>query len=136
VKYRTSVFAMLMVLLLIGAGYAQQTPANSSPDIPQAVAAKAQPLKVIHREVPVYPPEAKSRRLMGTVVVEAVVDRQGNVVSAKMINGHKIFEDAALTAIKAWKFSPATLEGQPVEQKTRIQLNFLDTAPASSAAAK
>jgi protein TonB len=115
---------MLIVLLLLGAGYAQQTPANSPPDIPQAAAAKLQPPKVIHREPPVYPAEARARRIMGTVVVEAVVDRQGNVISARMVNGLKLFEDAAVTAIKAWKFAPGTLEGLPVEQKVRIKLTF------------
>jgi protein TonB len=136
VKYRAIIFAILAVLLLLGAGYAQQTPPNSPQDIPQPVAAKAQPLKVIHREIPVYPQEARERRIMGTVVVEAVVDRQGNVTSARMINGLKLFEDSALTAIKGWKFAPTTPEGLQAEQKIKIQIDFRDTAPATGAAAK
>ena len=135
-KYKTNVFAIVVVLLLVSAGYAQQAPANSPQDIPQAAAAKAPPLKVIHRDVPVYPQEAREKRIMGTVVVEAIVDRQGNVSSAKMITGLKIFEDAALTAIKGWKFASTTAEGLQAEQRIQIKLEFRDTTPPASAAAK
>jgi TonB family protein len=135
-NYKTNVLAILSVLLLVTAGYAQQNQTNPSPDMPKAVSDKTQPPKVVHREVPVYPAEAKAKRLMGDVVVEVVVDRQGNVSSARMTSGLKIFEDAALTAIKGWKFSPATLDGQPVEQKTQVQLKFRDGSPPTSAAAK
>ncbi|HMF89116.1 MAG TPA: energy transducer TonB [Candidatus Angelobacter sp.] len=134
-RYRTNVFAMLMVLLLVSAGYAQQNQTNPNPE-KQKAAAEGSPLKVVLRVLPIYPQEAREKRIQGTVVVEAVVDRRGNVISARMINGHRIFEDAALTAIKAWRFAPATLEGLQAEQKTQIKINFLDTAPEPSAAAK
>jgi len=137
VKYKADVFAVLTVLLLLlGAGYAQQNQTNTNPDDQQVASEKAQPPKAVHRQMPIYPQEAKGKRLQATVVVEAVVDKQGNVSSARMISGLKIFEDASLTAIKAWKFSPATLEGHPVEQKTQIRFEFRDYNPEASAFAK
>lgn len=80
--------------------------------------------RLIHREPPVYPPEAKAKGISGTVVVSALIDKQGNVISAKVIEGDKIFWDAALTAVKAWKFEPATSQGQPVEETTQIKITF------------
>jgi TonB family protein len=135
-NYKTNVLAILSVLLLVTGGYAQQNQTNPSPDVPKVVSDNAQPPKAVHREPPIYPADAKAKRIMGDVVVEAVVDRQGNVSSARMISGVKLFEDAALTAIKAWRFSPATLDGQPVEQTIQVQIKFRDGSPPTSAAAK
>ncbi len=79
---------------------------------------------VIHREPPVYPQEAKAKGISGSVIVEAVVDRQGNVSSARFIEGDQIFKDAALAAVKAWKFQPPTSQGQPAERTTQIKMRF------------
>jgi protein TonB len=136
VKYRTSVFVILTVLLLFSAAYAQQQPAKPDSSSQPAASDDPQPPKVIHREAPVYPQEARARRIIGTVRVEAVVDKQGNVINPRVIQGHKIFWDAALGAVKGWKFKPATAQGQPVEQTVQIQLEFRDKAPALDAAAK
>src|SRR5262249_59346310 len=73
------------------------SPRNTAP-----ADADLQPARVIHRVAPAYPPEAKDRRLYGTVVVEAIVDKQGNAVGASAISGPKVFWDSAVTAIKAF----------------------------------
>jgi protein TonB len=135
-KRKTNVVAMLMVLLLVAAGHAQQEPTKPPSTGQQATSEDSQPPKVIHREAPIYPPEARARRMMGTVRVEAVIDKQGNVTSARVMQGHKIFRDAALEAIKGWRFKPATLQGQPVETTFQVQLEFRDWAPAADHAAK
>src|SRR5262249_13414647 len=95
------------------------SPGNTAP-----ADADLQPARVIHRVAPAYPPEAKDRRLYGTVVVEAIVDKQGNAVGASAISGPKVFWDSAVTAIKAFKFEPATLKGQPIEQKVQIRFDY------------
>jgi len=79
------------------------------------------------RAVPaVYPPEARERRIIGTVVLKVLVNKEGNVVKATVISGHPVFSASALDAVKEWKFKPATLQGQPVETTTQIRLNFSD----------
>jgi protein TonB len=127
VKYKTNVFAILAVLVLLGAGYAQQNQTNPNPDN-QKAAAQDSELKVLHRVPPIYPPEAKANGIEGTVVLEAVVDKQGNVAKAKVVSGPQILADAAVEAIKAWKFAPATSKGQPVEKTTQIKVTFCENA--------
>jgi periplasmic protein TonB len=95
-----------------------------SPGTTTPADADLQPARVIHRVAPAYPPEAKDRRMYGTVVVEAMVDKQGNVGGASAINGPKVFWDSAVTAIKAFKFEPAKLKGEPIEQKVQIRFNY------------
>ena len=60
-KYKTNVFAMLTVLLLLGAGYAQSQ-TNPNPDNQKAAAEDSQ-LKVVHRVPPIYPKEAKANQV-------------------------------------------------------------------------
>ena len=124
-KFKMNVFAILAVLpLLLGAGYAQSQ-TNSNPDNQKAAAEDSQ-LKVIHRVPPIYPPEAKANQVEGMVVVQVLVDKQGNVAGTKIISGPKVLADAAVTAIKAWKFKPATSQGRPVEKTTQIKVNFCE----------
>jgi TonB family protein len=90
-----------------------QNQTNPAPDSQKAVSPESQ-LEVIHREPPIYPPQAKAKGISGTVVVEAVIGKQGDVLSARVIEGDKIFWDAALTAVKRWKFQPLTSQEQQV----------------------
>jgi len=64
---------------------------------------------------PIYPEAARLARTEGTVILEIVVDREGNVTSTKVLlplaNG---LTDAAITAVKQWKYDPARLNGEPV----------------------
>ena len=121
---KPNILMVAAVLVLVGAMYSQQNQTNPAPDSQKSSSAEPHMLKLVHREAPVYPPEAKAQDIRGTVVVEALVDKQGNVSSARVIEGDKIFSDAALTAVKAWKFEPRTLDGQPVE-KTTVKIRFL-----------
>ena len=81
-------------------------------------------LKVIKRVAPVYPPVARQRLLSATVVVEATVNAEGKVSEVRMISGSPIFRESAIDAVKQWIYQPAKLNGQPIEQKTTIQLSF------------
>jgi TonB family protein len=83
-----------------------------------------EPLKVIKRVAPIYPPVARQRLLSGMVVVEALVDKEGKVSDLRLVSGSPIFREAAFDAVKQWIYQPAKLNGQPIEQKTTIQLSF------------
>ena len=95
----------------------------------------AQPLKVegdvqrpeaLYKEPPVYPEEARKARLEGLVVVKTVIDEQGQVKDPVVegSSGHKSLDEAALEAISAWRFKPATLHGKPVAVYYSITINF------------
>jgi TonB family protein len=83
-----------------------------------------EPLKVIKRVAPVYPPVARQRMMSATVVLEATVDQEGKVKDVHLVSGSPIFREAAFDAVKQWVYQPARLNGQPIEQKTTIQLTF------------
>jgi TonB family protein len=83
-----------------------------------------EPLSVIKRVAPIYPPVARQRLLSGTIVIEATVDETGKVKDVKLVSGSPIFREAAFDAVKQWVYKPAKLNGRPIEQKTTIQLSF------------
>jgi TonB family protein len=124
VRTKTDILAIAVVLLLVGVMCPQQNQTNPTLDSQRAASSGSQTLKVVHREAPVYPQEAKAKDIRDTLVVEAVVDKQGNVIKAKVGEGDKIFWDAALTALKAWKFQPATAQGQPAQKAVQIKISF------------
>jgi len=124
VKSKPNILVMAVVPLLGRMMSAQLNQTNPTSDSQKAASAGPQARKVIHREVPVYPQEAKANDISGTVVVEAVIDRQGNVISARVVEGDKIFWNAALAAIKAWKFEPVTSPGPPVEKTGQVKMTF------------
>jgi protein TonB len=125
VTSKTIIPVIAVVLLLVGAMSAQLNQANPAASDSQRVAsAESRTLKVVHREPPVYPQEAKAKGISGTVVIEVVVGKQGDVISAKVVEGGKVLGDAAMAAIKSWKFEPATSQGQPVQKTTRITVVF------------
>ncbi len=73
---------------------------------------------------PEYPPLAKSARIQGSVVLHAVIGKDGKVQGVQVISGHPMLASAAVNAVKQWKYKPYVLNGQPVEIDTNITVNF------------
>jgi periplasmic protein TonB len=81
--------------------------------------------KAISLPKPAYPPIARAAHASGTVVVQVLIDENGNVVSAKPVSGHPLLQGAAVGAARQAKFSPTKLSGQPVKVTGVIQYNFV-----------
>ena len=81
--------------------------------------------KAISLPKPGYPPIAKAAHASGTVVVQVLIDENGNVVSANAVSGHPLLIQAAVSAARSAKFSPTKLSGQPVKVTGVIQYNFV-----------
>jgi protein TonB len=81
--------------------------------------------KAVHLVQPPYPAIAKQAHASGTVVVQVLIDENGNVVSAHATSGHPLLQAAAVSAARASKFSPTKLSGQPVKVTGIIQYNFV-----------
>ena len=58
---------------------------------------------------------------------EALVGPSGRVVETKLISGHPLLREAALGAVRQWTYKPAMLNGEPVESRTQVRVNFLKT---------
>ncbi len=73
---------------------------------------------------PDYPTLAKQERISGAVVVNAVIDEQGNVVQAHVVSGHPLLITAALNAVLQWKYQPTLLNGTPVAVEMEVTVHF------------
>lgn len=82
--------------------------------------------KAIVNTKPEYPRYAKNNRIEGGVTVSFIVDKDGNVIEPKIIkaNPPNVFENAALAAVKNWRFSPAKKDGETVDAKINVNINF------------
>jgi protein TonB len=80
--------------------------------------------KAISKPPPAYPAIAKAARAQGTVVVQITVDESGRVVSASAISGNPLLQQAAVSAVRNWRFSPTMLSGQPVKVTGTVTVNF------------
>lgn len=73
---------------------------------------------------PVYPAEAKVKGVSGTVVLRAVVGRDGTVENLSVITGPEELRGAAVDAVSQWMYKPFRLNGEPVEVETTVVVNF------------
>jgi len=80
--------------------------------------------QLTHQVTPQYPPEALQSRVHGTVVLQAVIGRDGNVKNLKVVSGPSMLIKSATEAVKQWRYRPFTLNGEPVEADTQINVNF------------
>lgn len=80
---------------------------------------------------PVFPPIARQANAGGPVVVELVIDEQGNVSSARIVSGHPLLQAALLQAARTWKFNPVVIDGRAVSVKGRMTYTFpISKAPS------
>jgi protein TonB len=73
---------------------------------------------------PNYPEIALRTRKDGIVIIEATIDERGNVISAHVLRSATLLDDAALVAVRQWKFTPAVLNGEPVPVVMTVTVNF------------
>jgi len=104
------------------------TAGNSSqpiaPTAPLAIGGVVKPARLLSSPPPTYPSLAKTQRIEGAVRVDALVDATGKVSSMKVISGPALLHQAALEALRQWKYQPATLDGQPVPMHLTVTLQF------------
>jgi|ERR1043166_233405 TonB family protein len=74
---------------------------------------------------PAYPPIARAAHASGTVVVQVIIDEEGNVISARAVSGHPLLQAVCVAAARGAKFSPTKLAGQPVKVTGVIAYNFV-----------
>jgi len=79
---------------------------------------------VVSKVDPVYPPDAKAAGVQGQVVMQIVISRTGDVSSLQLVSGHPLLAQAAMDAVKQWKYKPYVLNGNPVEVDSQVTVNF------------
>ena len=79
---------------------------------------------VLYSPVPAYPAAASAAGVEGTVKVEAEVDRDGNVASARVISGPPLLRDAAMDAVQRWRYRPWLAAGKPAPASAIAVVEF------------
>ncbi|MEA2465563.1 MAG: periplasmic protein TonB [Acidobacteriota bacterium] len=98
---------------------------GASGDTPVRVGGNVKAPTIITRVDPDYTEIARKARIAGVVIIEAVIDRQGNVTEARILKPLPMgLDQQALAAIRQWKFRPGTLNGQPVAVYYNLTVNF------------
>jgi periplasmic protein TonB len=77
-----------------------------------------------HKVMPDYPQAAKSAHMQGTVVLAAVIGKDGAVKDLKVVSGPPVLAQSAMAAVKQWRYKPYYLNGQATEVDTTINVNF------------
>jgi TonB family protein len=80
--------------------------------------------QLINKVYPKYPAEAKAGHIQGPVVLQVTINQQGEVADLKVLTGNPMLVQAAIDAVKQWRYRPYLFQGKPVEVETTITVNF------------
>ena len=79
---------------------------------------------LLHKLTPSYPPLAKQARIQGAVLLQATIGKDGSIQNLRVQSGHPMLTQAAIDAVRQWKYKPYLLNGEAVEVETTVQVNF------------
>ncbi|MBI4875442.1 MAG: TonB family protein [Acidobacteria bacterium] len=90
------------------------------------VGGSVQATKLVAQTRPLYPPACKAEGVAGTVLLRAVISMEGSLLNVTPVNRlvDARLVEAALDAVRTWRYQPTLLNGQPVEVITEIEVNF------------
>jgi protein TonB len=91
---------------------------------PVRVGGNVMAAKIIDRPTPEYPAIAKAAHVQGTIVLHAIISKDGNVQDLQYVSGPPLLMKAAMDAVKQWRYRPTQLNGDAVEVDTTIQVVF------------
>lgn len=99
-------------------------PPKPKPTGPIRVGGNVQAARIVNRVQPVYPPLARQTRISGTVRLHAIISKDGTIQQLEVLSGHPLLQQAALDAVRQWRYQPTLLNGEPVEVDTTIDVIF------------
>src|SRR5258707_1177705 len=95
-------------------------------DKPMRVGGDVMPPRAVKRVEPVYPDVGRKAKIQGIVILETIIDRDGNVTDVRVLKGLPLgLDQSAIDAVKRWKFEPGRLNGQPVPVIFTLTVNFM-----------
>jgi len=100
-------------------------PPPPHPSAPVRKSASVMEAELIRRVQPVYPMAARVARISGTVELRAIIAADGSVKQLEILSGNMILAQAAVAAVREWRYRPTRLDGVDVEVETLITVNFV-----------
>ena len=79
---------------------------------------------LIYKNIPPYPVIAKTAGVQGTVVLQATISKSGTIEGLRVVSGHPMLQQAAIDAVRTWRYRPYLLNQQPVEVETTVSVVF------------
>jgi TonB family protein len=108
----------------LGANFAESARQPAAPEAPVLVGGEVKPARMISSVPPVYPALAKTQHVAGDVRVDALIDATGRVGTMKVVSGPSLLQQAAMDALRQWKYQPATLDGKAVAMHLTVTIQF------------
>ena len=99
-------------------------PLPQGPKEPVPVGGVIQPPKKVVDVAPIYPPIALAARKAGLVILQAVIDEDGSVREVKVLRSDPLFDQSAMNAVRQWRFTRPTLNGQPIPVVMTVTVGF------------
>jgi len=99
-------------------------PPTVQPEGPVKVGGNVKEPRLISSAMPVYPMGAMQAGVSGDVVIQTTIDKTGKVVGMHVVSGPSLLRQAALDALRRWKYEPSTLDGQPVAVELQVTIKF------------
>jgi protein TonB len=97
---------------------------KAAPQKPPVISSGVATGMLIHKTPPVYPPAAKAARLSGTVEVHATISKDGTIRDLRAVSGPEVLRQAAVDAVRTWRYKPYELNNEPVEVETTVNVIF------------
>lgn len=94
------------------------------PDGPVKIGGQVKEPRLVASPPPVYPQTAVQMNVQGDVIIQAVIDKAGNVAEAHVVSGPPLLRAAALEALRRWKYQPSILDGQPISVQMLVTIHF------------
>jgi TonB family protein len=94
------------------------------PEGPVVIGGHVAEPRLLYRAMPVYPLNAKEAGIAGDVVIKTTIDQKGTVMDMHVVSGPLMLRQAALDALRRWKFEPSKLDGQPISVQMLVTIKF------------
>jgi periplasmic protein TonB len=98
-------------------------PVDATPKLVKVGGVIREPKKLVH-VAPIYPEIARLSRVEGKVTMEAILDATGRVESLRVLSAEPLLQEAAVRAVRQWRYTPTTLNGVPVPVLMTITVVF------------
>lgn len=80
--------------------------------------------RIIEKTMPTYPPIARVTGVQGTVILQAAISKSGTIENLRVMSGPAMLQQAAMDAVRTWRYRPYLLNGEPVEVETTVNVVF------------
>jgi TonB family protein len=108
----------------IGESASDASTSSNTPPTRVSVPGNVTAATIVSQTTPEYPPQARADRVQGEVVLHAVIDKEGKISEIRVQSGDDLLAQAALEAVRQWRYKPMLVDGEAKEQDTTIVVTF------------